>query len=127
MTTQRVPPNGSWLGLQGGNAEDAAANTATTELINILDTVEVPIIVVRRDFVIAYFNKAAADVLGLVPSDIGRASRDIPVLARLPRLEEQCTQVIAGGVESRVNFRDGDDWFVVRISPYTRGDRQVTG
>jgi PAS domain S-box-containing protein len=127
VTTQRVRPKGRWTGLQGVNGDDAAANPATTDLINILDSVEVPIVVVRRDFVIACFNKAAADVLGLSPSDIGRASRDISVLAGLPRLEQQCSLVIAGGVESRADFRDGDKWFVVRISPYKKGDRQVTG
>src|SRR3989442_343940 len=127
MTTQGVPLNGGWIGLHAVNGDDAAANTATTDLINILDTVEIPIVVVRRDFVIACFNKAAADVLGLLPSDIGQASRDISVLAGLPSLEEQCTRVIAGGVEARADFRDGDKWFVVRISPYTTGDRQVTG
>jgi two-component system CheB/CheR fusion protein len=99
----------------------------TTDLIKILDTVEVPIIVLQRDFMIAYFNEAAADLLGLSPSDIGRASRDIAALAGLPRLEEQCTQAIADGVESRADFRRGYKWFVVRISPYTNGDRQVTG
>ena len=26
-----------------------------------------------------------------------------------------------------MDFRDGDRWFVVRISPYANGDRQVTG
>jgi PAS domain S-box-containing protein len=127
MTTQRVTLNGGWTRFQRVNGDDAAANTATTDLINILNTVEVPIVVVRRDFKIACFNKAAADVLGFSPSDIGRASRDISVLAGLPRLEERCSQVIAGGVESRTDFRDGDKWFVVRISPYSKGDRQVTG
>lgn len=99
----------------------------TTDLIKILDTVEVPIIVLQRDFLIAYFNEAAADLLGLSASDIGRASRDIVAFAGLPRLEEQCSQVIADGVESRADFRDGYKWFVVRISRYTNGDRQVTG
>src|SRR2546425_4763506 len=127
MTTQGVPLNGGWIGLHAVNGDDAAANTATTDLINILDTVEIPIVVVRRDFVIACFNKAAADVLGLLPSDIGQASRDISVLAGLPRLEEQCRQVLASGVESRADVRDGDKWFVLRISPYTEGDRHVTG
>src|SRR5712692_2644168 len=123
MTTQRVTLNGGWASFQGVNGDDAAANTATTDLINILDTVEVPIVVLRRNFMIACFNRAAADVLGLSPSDIGRAPGDISVLAGLPRLEQQCSQVITGGVESRVDFRDGDKWFVVRISPYTKRDR----
>ena len=124
MTTERVTLNVGWTGFQGVNGDDAAA---TTDLIDILDAVDVPIVVVRRDFMIACFNKVAADVLGLSPSDIGRAPHDISVLVGLPRLEEQCGQAIASGVESRADFRDGNKWLVVRISPYTRGDRQVTG
>ena len=126
MTAPRVTLDGRWTGFQGVNGDDAAANTAATDLINILDTVEVPIVVVRRDFTIACFNRAA-DVLGLSPSDIGRACCDVAVLAGLPRLQQQCRQVITGGAESRADFRDGDKWFVVRISPYTDGDREVAG
>src|SRR5215471_6485049 len=123
MITQSVTRNGGWTDLQRVDGDAAT----TTDLINILDTIEVPIVIVRRDFRIACFNKAGADLLGLLPSDIGRASRDISVLAGVPRLEEQCSQVIAGGVESRANVRAGDRWFVVRISPNTKGDGQVTG
>src|SRR2546422_6638862 len=119
MTTPCVTLNDGATGFQG--------DTATTDLITILDTVDVPIVVLRRDFILVCFNKAAGGVFRLSPSDIGRASRDISVLAGLPRLEEQCGQVIASGVESRTDFRDGAKWFVVRISPYTTGDRQVTG
>jgi signal transduction histidine kinase len=127
MTAQPATLNGAWTGFRAVSGDDAAANTAATDLINILDTIEVPIVVLRCDLMIAGFNKAAADVLRLSPSDIGRASRDISLLAGLPGLEEQCSQVIASGVESRADFRDGDKWFVVRICPYTQGERRVTG
>jgi two-component system CheB/CheR fusion protein len=127
MTVQPATLNGAWTGFRAVSGDDAAANTAATDLINILDTIEVPIVVLRCDLMIAGFNKAAADVLHLLPSDIGRASRDISLLAGLPGLEEQCSQVIASGVESRADFRDGDKWFVVRICPYTQGERRVTG
>jgi len=127
MTAQPATLDGGWMGFRAGSGDDAAANTAAADLINILDAVDVPIVVLRRDLMIAGFNKAAADVLRLSPSDIGRASRDIPVLAGLPRLEEQCNQVITSGVESRADFRDGDKWFVTRISPDTQGDRRVAG
>jgi signal transduction histidine kinase len=118
MTTQCVALSDGWTDFQGVNGDDA---------ISILDTVDVPLVVLRRDFTLVCFNKAAADVLRLSPSDIGRASRDISVLAGLPRLEKQCGQVIASGVESQADFRDRDRWFVVRISPHTKRDRQVTG
>ena len=126
MTTERVMLNDGWTCFQGANADDAAAYTATADLISILNTVDAPIVVARRDSVIVFFNKAA-DVLGLSPSDIGRPFCDVSVLAGLPRLEERCSQVAASGVDSRADFRERDRWFVVRISPYTNGDRQVTG
>ena len=111
MTTQRVALDDGWSGFQGA----------------ILDTVEAPIVVVRRDSLIAWFNQAAADVLHLSRSDIGRPARDIAGLAGLPRLEEQCSQVVASGVESRVDFCDANKWFVVRISPHRESERQVAG
>src|SRR5512147_983884 len=122
MKAQRVKLEDGWAGLPGLTA---GANTATTDLISILDTVEVPIVVLRPDQVVACFNKAAGDVLGLEALEVGRASRDVPVLAGLPRLEQHCNQAIADGVESRADFRDGDRWFVVRIAPYANGDGHV--
>jgi signal transduction histidine kinase len=127
MAARPATLNGGWDGFRSVSGDDAAGNAAATDLINILDAVELPVVVLRRDLVIAGFNKAAADVLRLSPPDIGRASRDIPVLAGLPRLEVQCSQVIANGVESRADFRDGDRCFVIRISPFKGGDRQVIG
>jgi PAS domain S-box-containing protein len=127
MTTQRDPVNSARTGLERANGSDAATNVAASELINILDAVEVPVIVLRRDSTISYFNKAGADVLGLSPSDTGRASRDIPVLAAMPHLEKHCSDVIAAGAESRVNLHDGEKWFIVRISPHTNVDLQITG
>src|SRR5580692_4875542 len=119
MTTQRGPVNHARTGLERANGSDGATNVAASELITILDAVEVPVIVLRRDSTICYFNKAAADVLGLSPSDSGRASRDIPVLAAMPHLERHCNDIIAGGAETRVTLRDGERWFIVRISPHT--------
>ena len=119
------PTGGS--GFRAVNRDETAVDADTADLIDILDAVEVPIVVLRRDFAIARFNKAAEDVLRLAPSDTGRLFRDVLVFAGLPRLEEQCSQVIASGVESRADLRDGDRSFVVRISLYANGDRQVSG
>jgi signal transduction histidine kinase len=126
MTGQSATCRGGWTGLQV-SSNGAAANGVTTELISILDTIEVPLVVVRSDRTMAAFNQAAADALGLSLPDIGRTLRDISVLARVPRLEQHCAEVITGGVESRIDFRDGEAWFVVRISPYTRGGDQMAG
>jgi signal transduction histidine kinase len=127
MTAQPVAATSGWTGFRAVNGDDAGAGAAATDLTNILDAVEVPILVLRRDFTIAGFNKATADEFRLSPSDIGRAPRDISRLAGLPSLEEQCSEVMASGVEARADFRDGDRWFVLRISPYANGERRVSG
>jgi signal transduction histidine kinase len=121
---KRVPLDGSRRDFPGGY-DDADAEPA--DLINVLDAVDVPIVVVRRDLVVARFNKAAADTLRLSPSDIDRAFGDVSVFAGLPRLERQCRQAIADGLESRADFRHGNKFFVVRITPYAKGDRQAVG
>src|SRR5689334_11530341 len=127
VAAQPVAPAGGWIGFRALNGDDADASAAAADLTNILDTVEAPIVVLRRDFTIAGFNKATADEFQLSPSDLGRASRDISRLAGLPSLEQQCSEVMASGVEERTDFRDGDRWFVVRISPYANGERRVSG
>jgi signal transduction histidine kinase len=123
MTVPRVTSTGGWAGYHAVDGDDAAA----TDLINILDAVDVPIVVVGRDFKVACFNKAAAHVLRLSPSDIGRASGEISAFTGCPRLEQQCDEVIAGGADARVDLRYGEKWFVVRISRCTGSDRQITG
>jgi len=126
MMAHSATLNGGWTNFQRVN-DDGPADTAAAELINILDSVEVPIVVVRSDLTVACFNRVASGLLGLSPFDVDRASRDVPVLAGLPRLEQHCRQAITDGVESRVDFQDGGMWFVVRISPYTKRNGRAVG
>src|SRR5215471_14847606 len=121
-----TPDDRRGIGFPHVNGDSAAANIPSSDVIDILDAVDNPIVVLRRDLTLAWFNKAA-NVLGFLPSDIGRASRDIGVLARAPRLEERCSQVIASRIESCADFRGEPKWFVIRISLYTKADGQVRG
>jgi signal transduction histidine kinase len=126
MTGRPATFRGVWTGLQVSGKRECT-NTATTDLINILETVELPIIVVERDLTMAAFNQAAADALGLSRSDIGWAPGDIAVLGGLPGLEQYCTEVITSGADRRIDFRDEETWFDVRISPLARGDNEAAG
>jgi PAS domain S-box-containing protein len=112
--------NGGWTAFQ-------EAHAATADLITILDTVDIPVVVVRGDLGVACFNQAAAEVLGLSAGDLHRAAHDVAVLAGIPQLRQRCDQVISSRMDARVDVREGNRRFVVRISPYTTGDRQVSG
>src|SRR5262245_2601029 len=103
-------------GFRAVNRDETAVDADTADLIDILEAVEVPIVVLRRNFAIARFNKAAEDVLRLAPSDTGRLFRDVPGFAGLLRLEGQCSQVMVRGVASRAVLHDGNRSLCVRIT-----------
>jgi PAS domain S-box-containing protein len=121
MTTQQVS---GWSGFRQSNG-DARADLVTTDIIDILDTIDVPIVVIGRSFMVASFNRAAAEVLRLEPSDIGLSPRDTLVLVGLVQLEEWCAEVMATGAARRHDFRHGDKSFVVRISPFIRSKCEI--
>ncbi len=122
MTTQQV---GGWAGFRQLNGDAGKADLGTTDFIDILDTIDLPIVVIGRSFMIASFNRAAAEALRLEPSDIGRSPRDNLMLVGLAQLEEWCAQVMATGAARRHDFHHGDKSFVLRISPYIRSDHEI--
>ena len=81
MTAQPPTVIGGWAGFRAVNGVATAANAATTNLISVLDTVDVPIVVVQREFAVAGFNKAAAHALRISLSHVGRPLSHITALA----------------------------------------------
>jgi PAS domain S-box-containing protein len=108
---------------QGGVA---TANLGA-DLVGVLDSIDMPIIVVDRDCKVVRFNQAAADVLGSVPSDLGRRLCSVRALADRPEIEQACIQVMADGIPSRHDLQNGDRSFLIRISPYVGTNQHVGG
>ena len=97
----------------------------TADRIKLLDAVGIPILVLRRNFIVAGFNRAAADVLSLAPLDIGHSPRAISFLSGLQKLDRWCEEVISTNVPTQHDVRVADKSFIVRIAPYAEG--QVSG
>jgi PAS domain S-box-containing protein len=91
----------------------------------VLDAVDVPIIVISRERTFARINRAAMNVFGLKVSDLGCPLGN--TLAGVEDLNRICTRVIADGAPHRIESRDGDRRFLLRIAPYTGSDRQILG
>ena len=91
----------------------------------VLDAVDVPIIVISRERKVARINRAAMTVFGLKASDLGCSLGN--TLAGMEDLNRICTRVITDGAPHRVETRDGDRRFLLRIAPYTGSDRQILG
>jgi PAS domain S-box-containing protein len=94
-----------------------------------IDALELFIIFLTADGGIAGFNSAAARLLGLTPSDVGRSFRTIDALAgMIADIEELTDHVTAGGaaVQREIRTKDGS-WYVLRTAPNPGADGNVTG
>jgi two-component system, chemotaxis family, CheB/CheR fusion protein len=100
---------------------------SAAEITGILDTIDVPIVVIGRDCTVVRFNRAATETLGLNQSDLGRLPRNIPVLKDVKDFEKVCARVIADGVQCQRDIRNGDKWFLLRIAPYIGRDSRTGG
>src|SRR5215203_1457356 len=97
------------------------------EVFGILNTIDVPIVVIGPDCKVKRFNKAATLALGLSQADVGQPTRKIPVLEDVKDFEKLCAQAITDGARHQRDMRHGDKWFLLRIAPYTTSDEQVEG
>jgi signal transduction histidine kinase len=108
-------------------ADTASTDPVSVDVIAILDTIDVPVVVVGRDCKVTRFNRAAMDTLGASQSDLGRPTCDMQVLTGVADVAESCMRVMADGVPLRLEMRNADRWFLVRIAPYIGADGQVGG
>ena len=97
----------------------------TANEIGLLDAIDLPTIVISRECKVARINRAATSVLGLTASDLDCSLGDS--LAGVKDLNRICARVIADGAPHRVETRDGDRYFLLRIAPYIGNDRQILG
>jgi PAS domain S-box-containing protein len=103
----------------------SSSDFVTPEQMDILDAIDLPVIVVSRNCTVTRVNRAAMTALGLTISDIGRTPGG--VLAGVDNVDTVCAQVIADGAPCRLEMRDGDRHFLIRIAPCTGGDHQIVG
>ncbi|HTF44164.1 MAG TPA: ATP-binding protein, partial [Terriglobales bacterium] len=108
-------------------ADTESADSASADIVGILDTIDVPVVIVHRDCKVARFNRAAAETLGVTRSDVGRPTCDMQALKGVPDLDKTCLHVMADEVPFRFEMQSGDRWFLVRVVPYAGDDAQVRG
>src|ERR1700722_9748986 len=103
----------------------SSSDVVTPEHMDVLDAIDLPIIIVSRDCLATRVNRAAITVLDLAISAIGCTPGSI--LTGVENLDTLCAQVIADEVPCRLDMRQGDRHFLLRISPCTGSDHQIVG
>ena len=110
---------------QTRNAELDAANS---DLLNILGSVEVPIVIVDAARKIRRFTPKARPILNLLPTDVGRPIDDIKPTISIDGLDQKIAEVIdtVATHEEEVRGRNGT-WYRLQIRPYTTIEKKIDG
>ncbi len=111
--------------LQGRNTELAQLND---DLINLLGSMNMPIVMTGRDLRIRRFTPVAERVLRLIPTDIGRPIADLKPRINVPDLEEVLHHVLdtLQPYEREVEDHEGR-CYLMRVRPYRTGDDRIDG
>ncbi len=98
------------------------------DLNNLLIGVSIPIVILSSDWRIRRFTPMAAEILNLIPADLGRPIGDIRPNVDLSDLEPLCQHVINSATVAEREVRDRNGrWYSLQIRPYTTADTQVDG
>jgi len=111
--------------LQSRNQEVTQVNG---DLLNLLATVDIPIVILDRERRIRRFTPKARSILNVVQTDVGRALDDIKPNVEVPDLDRQVADVIdtMALTESEVQDRQGR-WYRMQIRPYKNTDNKIDG
>src|SRR6185295_13379981 len=105
-----------------------ATNQLNNDLVNLIDCVNIPIVMLSRDLHIRRFSPAAQRVLKVIPSDIGRHISDIKPRISVPDWEPLILEVLDTLTPQQREVRDQDGhWYAMTIRPYKTLDQKIDG
>ncbi|MEA3642286.1 MAG: chemotaxis protein CheB [Lamprobacter sp.] len=111
--------------LENRNRELAQTNN---DLVNLLSSVELPILILNADLSIRQFTEPAEALLNLIPADVGRRLSHIKSEVVIPDLERLVHEVIDHKRPHLLEIEDGDgQLYAVRIRPYKTIDHRIEG
>ena len=111
--------------LQVRNAELFQAHG---DLVNLLNSVQIPIVILGGDLRIRRFTPLAQRVLNLIPGDIGRPLSDLRPNLLGPDLERLIAGVTDSLVPKEVEVQDRTGrWHLLNIRPYKTLENKIDG
>jgi two-component system, chemotaxis family, CheB/CheR fusion protein len=98
------------------------------DLVNLLDTVDLPVVILDVNRRIRRFTPKARSLMNLLPSDLGRPIDDIKSNVDVTDLDQRIAESVATGSlkESEVQDREGR-FYRMQIRPYRTADNRIDG
>jgi PAS domain S-box-containing protein len=111
--------------LQNRNLE---LSTVNNDLLNVLENVNIPVVIVNNDIRVRRFTSAAQKLLNLLSSDVGRYLGDIRPNVDIHNLEDIARQTIETNTPHETEVRDSAGvWYLLRARPYKTFEQKIEG
>lgn len=99
-----------------------------SDLVNVLESVQIPVIMVDKGLRIRRFTPTAQQISSLLPADVGRSIDDVKLKVRIDDLAEKVRDTVDSITpkEYEVQGLDGR-WFRLHIRPYRTTEGRFDG
>jgi two-component system CheB/CheR fusion protein len=111
--------------LQIRNTELGVTNS---DLLNVLDSVNVPVIIVNRQLLIRRVTPITKKSFRIISSDVGRSITDIKLPVKFPDLKKVILEVIDTMQPHNEEVVDEEgNWYTLWVRPYLTLDHKIDG
>ena len=111
--------------LQNRNLELSIANN---DLLNLLASVNIPMLMLGNDLRIRHFTPPAEKLLNLIPTDMGRPISDLKPNLVITNLEQSALEAIDTVSVKEFEVQDNQErWYSMRIRPYKTSENKLDG
>jgi two-component system CheB/CheR fusion protein len=98
------------------------------DLVNLLNSVQIPIVMLGGELRIRRFTPMAEQVLNLIPTDVGRPLSNLRPNIIVPEFERLITGVMDSLTPKEVEVQDIEGrWYSLRIRPYKTLENKIDG
>ena len=99
-----------------------------SDVLNLLDAVEIPILMLDPDGCIRRFTRRAASFLGLTSADVGRRIFELALPVRAPDLDQWVARSMEQGILVEAEVQDRSErWHRLQIRPRRTPDDRIDG
>jgi two-component system CheB/CheR fusion protein len=101
---------------------------SSNDMKNLLDSTDIAILFLDNALLVRRFTPQTANIIKLIPSDIGRPITDVVSALHYPALAADAKRVLQTQVpiETDISAR-GERWFRTRVMPYRTQDDKIDG
>jgi two-component system CheB/CheR fusion protein len=107
---------------------NAELHQMNNDLLNLLSSVNIPIVMLGNDLRIRRFTPQAEKILNLIPSDAGRPINDFRLKVNVPDIVDLCREVIDTLVAREREVQDPEGRvYSMWVRPYRTSDNRIDG